>query len=124
MRWWISCRDICGWGWGGATGQSTDMALSLLRGVSASRSAVAASVLQRRLKVSVTGSVSKQLLSEERKIFCVLVPLFHDGLVHNLVLKDKLKDTELTCPDYVCVKWEQYGNHTASWYDSLSLLPV
>ena len=69
----------------GATGQSTDMALSLLRGVSASRSAVAASVLQRRLKVSVTGSVSKQLLPEERQIFRVLVPLFHiNSLVHNL----------------------------------------
>ena len=107
-------------GLGGATGQSTDMALSLLRGVSASRSAVAASVLQRRLKVSVTDSVSRQLLSEERQSFRVLVPLFHiNGLVHNLVLKDKLKGAELTSwvvsyPDYVCVTWEQYGNHTAS----------
>ena len=120
LRWRISCCDICGWGWGGATGQSTDMALSLLRGVSASRSAVAASVLQRRLKVSVTDSVSRQLLSEERQSFRVLVPLFHiNGLVHNLVLKDKLKGAELTSwvvsyPDYVCVTWEQYGNHTAS----------
>ena len=57
-----------GWGWGGATGQSTDMALSLLRRVSASRSGVAASILQRRLTVSVTCLVGKQLLSKERQI--------------------------------------------------------
>ena len=49
----------CRWGWGGAAGQSTDMALSLLRRVSAARSGVAASVLLRRLNVSVICLVEK-----------------------------------------------------------------
>lgn len=55
----VPACGVCRWGWGGAAGQSTDMALSLLRRASAARSAVAASVLQLRLNVSVTcfGSV-------------------------------------------------------------------
>ena len=59
----------CRWGWGGAAGQSTDMALSLLRRASAARSGVAASVLQLRLNVSVTCLVEKLLVSEERQSF-------------------------------------------------------
>ena len=59
----------CRWGWGGAAGQSTDMALSLLRRASAARSGVAASVLLRRLNVSVTCLVEKLLVSEERQSF-------------------------------------------------------
>lgn len=64
----LAC-DVCRWGWGGAAGQSTDMALSLLRRVSAARSGVAASVLQLRLNVSVTCLVEKLLVSEERQSF-------------------------------------------------------
>ena len=65
----VPACDVCRWGWGGAAGQSTDMALSLLRRVSTARTEVAASVLQLRLNVSVTCLVEKLLASEERQSF-------------------------------------------------------